>query len=269
MTNLDLIRCDLLSKHGVKHGFSTRSGGVSKDEYATLNITRSRGDQAADIAENRRRLRVSLELDHLAFATQVHGCNVIRVGAIPRGDQPVGEGDALITDQAGIGLVCQTADCTPILILDPVRNVIAAIHSGWRSTVLDVVGETVRAMHESFGCDPANFIAAIGPCISPDNYRVGPEVVEHFELLFAGNDRVLSARDEAGGAQLDVGEACHTQLLQHGVQAGNIWRSSLCTYAESDLLFSARRSHHDGKSGVFGGQCGVIGLGRALERAPG
>jgi YfiH family protein len=260
MSELDLIRCDLLDPHSVNHGFTTRLGGVSKGEYSSLNITRSRGDDAADVAENRRRLRLRLGLDHLVFATQVHGCNVIQVDGSPKGDQSAGDGDALITNQPGIGLVCQTADCTPILIFDPVGKAIAAIHSGWRSTVLDIVGQTIRALDLAYGSKPTDLIAAIGPSISPKNYRVGPEVVAQFERLFTDDDRILSVRDEAGGAQLDVAAACETQLIKHGLQVSNIWRSQLCTYAEPDRLFSARRSHHNAKTGIFGGQCGVIGL---------
>ena len=260
MRDIDLIRCGLLASHRVAHGFSTRLGGVSEGEYSSLNLTRSRGDKASHVAENRLRLRSELGLDHLVFASQVHGCNVIRIDSPPKGDQPAGKGDALITDQPGVGLVCQTADCTPILIHDPARRVVAAIHSGWRSTVLDIVGKTINAMEAAYGSAASDLIAAIGPSISPQNYRVGPEVVAQFETLFADSSGVLSTRDRDGGAQLDVAEACRIQLVGTGLQPGNIWRSSLCTYAETDRLFSARRSHHNGKSGIFGGQCGVIGL---------
>lgn len=260
MSKLDLIRCDLLASHRVTHGFTTRLGGVSEGVYSSLNITRSRGDVVSHVMENRRRLRSEMGLDHLVFAAQVHGSNIIRIDRPPKGDLPAGEGDALITDQLGVGLVCQTADCTPVLIHDPVRGVVAAIHSGWRSTVLDIIGQTVSAMQAEYGSVASELIAAIGPSISASNYRVGPEVVAQFEARFADNSGVLSSRDEDGGSQLDVGEACRIQLVGRGLQPGKIWRSPLCTYAEEDRLFSARRSHHNGMSGIFGGQCGVIGL---------
>lgn len=259
--SLDLLISPLLTgETGLVHAFTTRAGGVSEGPYASLNMTRSRGDSAGHVATNRIRVREALGLDHLVFATQLHGKAVVRVDAAPKGDQSAGEADAMITDRPGIGLVCQTADCTPILIFDPVRRAVAAIHSGWRSTVLDIVAETVAAMKREYDSDPAELIAAIGPSISTANYRVGPEVVAQFEALFADTTGILSPLDEEGGAQLDVGEACRRQLLAAGIPVSQIERSALCTYAEESRLFSARRSHHRGQSGVFGGQAGIIGL---------
>ncbi len=249
-----------MDRDGLVHAFTTRTGGVSEGPYASLNLTRSRGDDPAHIAINRERARTALGLDHLVFATQVHGRAVIEVSGPPRGDQPAGEADALITDQTGIGLVCQTADCTPILLFDPVRRAIAAIHSGWRGTVQDIVTATLEAMGSAYGTQAGDVLAAIGPSISPANYRVGPEVVAEFEAVFADVSGIVSPKDAEGGAQLDVGEACRRQLLAAGVPDASIWRSELCTYAEAARLFSARRSHHRGESGVFGGQAGIIGL---------
>jgi len=260
MISVDLLRADLLSDPSIIHGFTTRKGGVSQGPYASLNLTRSRGDDPAHVATNRDRLKQTLNLDHLAFANQVHGNQVIRVDAPPKGEQAVDEGDAMITNHPGIGLCCQTADCTPILLFDPVNKAIAAIHSGWRSTVKNIIGETISAMGKAYGTKTDDLIAAIGPSISPANYRVGPEVVAEFETVFGDDTAILSARDEDGGAHLDVGAACLHQLIEAGVVPDQIERSALCTYGEPDLLFSARRSHHQGESGIFGGQVGVIGL---------
>ena len=258
--SLDLVTSANLDAPGLVHAFTTRAGGVSEGPYAALNMTRSRGDSAAHVATNRERVRLALGLDALVFAVQVHGKAVIQVEAAPVDGVSAGEGDALITDRPGLGLVCQTADCTPILLFDARRRAIAAIHSGWRSTVLNIVGETVAAMGKAYGTVPGDLIAAIGPSISAANYRVGPEVVAEFETVFGGNGGILSPRDADGGAQLDVGEACRRQLLAAGVAESRIERSALCTYAEEARLFSARRSHHRGSSGVFGGQAGIIAL---------
>lgn len=257
---LDLIRMPGLDRPGLVHAFTTRAGGVSEGPYASLNLTRSRGDDPGRIAENRDRVRRALGLDHLVFATQVHGRDVVRVGGPPRGESPAGEGDALITDRPGLGLVCQTADCTPVLLFDPERRAVAAIHSGWRGTVVNVVGATVQAMIREYGTAPTDLVAAIGPSISPANYRVGPEVVQAFGDAFGNTGGIVSPRDPEGGAQLDVAEACRRQLVMEGVRENAIERSPLCTYAEEARLFSARRAHHRGESGVFGGQAGVIGL---------
>jgi len=257
---LDLVRAGTLDRPDLVHAFTTRPGGESEGVYASLNLTRSRGDQAAHVAANRERVRKALGLDALAFANQVHGRAVLRVDGAPKGDQAVGEGDALITDRPGIGLVCQTADCTPILLFDPDHRAVAAIHSGWRGTVQNIAAATVEAMTEAYRTDPAQLLAAIGPSISAVNYRVGPEVVAEFEAVFDVTGGILSPRDPEGGAHLDVGEACRRQLVMAGLPEAAIWRSKLCTYGEPGRLFSARRSHHRGESGQFGGQAGIIAL---------
>ncbi|RKQ89502.1 peptidoglycan editing factor PgeF [Maricaulis maris] len=257
---LDLVRSDLLDRPGIVHAFTTRTGGVSEGPYASLNLTRSRGDEAAHVSENRDRVRAALGLDALVFATQVHGRAVIRVDGPPKGDQPAGEGDALMTDRPGLGLACQTADCTPILLFDPDKRAIAAIHSGWRGTVQNIVAATVEAMGEAYGTRPGQLLAAIGPSISAVNYRVGPEVVAQFEAAFEVTGGIVSPKDPEGGAHLDVGEACRRQLILAGLPETAVWRSRACTYAEAGRLFSARRSHHQGQSGLFGGQAGIIAL---------
>ncbi|MHA6287451.1 peptidoglycan editing factor PgeF [Maricaulis sp. CAU 1757] len=245
---------------GLVHGFTTRQGGTSEGPYASLNLTRSRGDEAGRVADNRERVRQALGLEQLVFATQVHGRSVLRVDGPPKGEQPAGEADALITNQPGLGLVCQTADCTPILIFDPVQRAVAAIHSGWRGTVQNIVEATVAALGEAYGSRPTDLLAAIGPSISPQNYRVGPEVVAEFEAVFQQSGGILSPRDPEGGAHLDVGEACRRQLIIAGLPETHVQQSPLCTYADRTRFFSARRSHHDGETGVFGGQAGIIGL---------
>lgn len=258
---LDLLTSPLLrDTPGLAHAFTTREGGVSEGAYASLNLTRSRGDDPAHVAENRERVRRALGLDHLVFATQVHGRTVLRIDEPPRGEQPAGEGDATITDRPGLGLVTQTADCTPILLFDPRRRAIAAIHSGWRGTVLNIAAATVEALQREYASDPGDLLAAIGPSISPVNYRVGPEVVAEFQDAFGHTGGIVSPRDPEGGAHLDVAEACRRQLILAGLAEDRIERSPQCTYSEEARFFSARRAHHGGESGVFGGQAGVIGL---------
>jgi YfiH family protein len=260
MTELELLRSEVFENQSLGHAFTTRVGGVSRGPYGSLNLTRSRGDDAGSVAENRERVRGALGFEHLVFASQVHGRGVIRVDGPPKGELPVGESDALITDKPGLGLVCQTADCTPILVLDPVHRAVAAIHSGWRGTVKNIISSTLEAMRLAYGSHPGDLRVAIGPSISPDNYRVGAEVVSEFAASFRDLDGIVSRRDDEGGGHLDVGAACHRQLLDAGVPVAQIDRSLLCTYAESERLFSARRSHHAGETGVFGGQGGIIGL---------
>ncbi|MCW5724177.1 MAG: peptidoglycan editing factor PgeF [Maricaulaceae bacterium] len=251
-----MLQAGVLAGDRVAHAFTTREGGVSEGPYESLNLTLSRGDDAARVAKNRERVRKALGLQALVFARQVHGRTVLRVDSAPENGAGAGEGDALITDRPGLGLVAQTADCTPVLLFDPVRPAVAAVHSGWRGAVQDIAGETVRAMRSAYGSDPQRLFAAIGPAVSKANYRVGPEVLEEFARVFSGLDEGLTGpRDAEGGAVLDVSEAVRRQLVSAGLRPGNIERIPLCTFADQ-RFFSSRRA----RGGPFGGQGGVIGL---------
>tara|TARA_R110002073_G_scaffold121657_4_gene264266 strand:- start:1199 stop:1981 length:783 start_codon:yes stop_codon:yes gene_type:complete len=255
MSDLDFVRADMLALDGLAHAFTTRSGGVSEAPYDSLNLSWKDGDNKAHIAENRARVTAALGLDKLVFANQVHGKTVHRVDAAPVGVWSVGEGDALMSDVPGLGLVAQTADCTPILLFDLETQACAAIHSGWRGTVQNIAGETVAAMGREYGTQPDALFAAIGPAISAQNYRVGPEVLEQFEALFGTLDGLALTRDAEGGAGLDVSEACRRQLVAAGIPQTQVERINACTF-DDPRFFSSRRA----KGGQFGGQGGIIGL---------
>lgn len=261
MSRLDFLTVSSLKAEGVTHVFTTRSGGVSQGPYESLNLTWSRGDDKTAVEENRRRVTEALGLDRLVFANQVHGRTVLKVDGPSEGGWSAGEGDALITNQPGLGLCAQTADCVPVLLFDSANRAVGAIHSGWRGTVQNIIQATLDAMVETYGTDPGNVRAAIGPSISKENYRVGPEVLEQFEALFGPLDNTMAGPlDEESGAGLDVVEACYRQLVAAGVSAGSISRTGGCTFSEESTFFSSRRAARDGHAGQFGGQCGIIAL---------
>ena len=255
MSDPDFVRANNLAFDGLVHAFTTRRGGVSKAPYDSLNLSWKDGDNKAHIEENRARVTAALGLNKLVFANQVHGKTVYRVDAPPIGAWSVGEGDALMTDQPGLGLVAQTADCTPILLFDPKNHACAAIHSGWRGTVQNIAGETIAAMAREYGTQPDALFAAIGPAISAQNYRVGPEVLQQFETLFGTLNGLALPRDAEDGAGLDVSEACRRQLIASGIPETQIDRITACTFDDT-RFFSCRRA----KGGQFGGQGGIIGL---------
>ena len=178
------------------------SGGV----YASLNLGLHRGDEAANVRENYRRLgqAVGFVPSQTVFTRQVHTDQVLRVG---RDDWGTGlerdqaeDCDALITDEPGTALCCFSADCTPILLYDPVHRAIAAIHSGWRGTALGIVQKTVEAMGCAFGTSPAHLRAAIGPCISQCCFEtdyaidISPLCTSCRQDLFWSHRRVGNAR---------------------------------------------------------------------------
>lgn len=261
MSDLELLTAPGFGDDRLIHAFTTRPGGVSEGPYESLNLSWSRGDDKAKVAENRRRVARALGDVDLVFMNQVHGARVLRVDAKPEGAWSSGEADAQMTDVPGLALCAQTADCVPILLFDPVRPAIAAVHAGWRGAVQGIAAATLEAMHAAYGARPEHVQAAIGPAISRRNYRVGPEVLERFEALFGDLDAGLAGpRDEDGGAGLDVAEACRRQLLSAGVREESIAVLDRCTFEERALFFSCRRASKESHAGAFGGQIGAIML---------
>ena len=159
------------SLEGSIHCFSTRYGGVSEGCLSSLNLGTHRGDKPENVYENYRILgsAVGFRPEATVFTKQLHTDMIRRVGRVNRGEGLLREQtevcDAQITDEPGVALVAFAADCTPILLFDPVRQAVAAIHAGWRGTALGIAAKTVAAMMREFGCKPENIHAAIGPCI--------------------------------------------------------------------------------------------------------
>lgn len=256
---LDILRADGFGDDAISHGFTSRVGGVSEGPYASLNLSWSRGDDKAAVEENRRRLGAAFKARPV-FARQVHGNTVLRVDNAPA-DGAAGEGDALITNQPGLALCAQTADCTPVLLYDRETRSIAAIHAGWRGVVAEVIPTAIAALSEAYGARPETLQAVIGPAVSAENYRVGPEVLEQFEALFGPLDEAMALpRDAEGGAGLNVSEGARRQLVAAGVPEARIAWIKACTFAEAERFFSCRRAAREGHPGHFGGQCGVITL---------
>jgi YfiH family protein len=182
--------------------------------------------------------------DHLVRVKQVHG-NVVRIlktGEIPEGATAARpDGDAIVSDAAGLVLAVMVADCVPILVCDPARGAAAAIHAGWRGTCARVGSVAIGAMRREFGSDPANLIAAIGPSVGPDDYEVGESLIEAF--LAGGHagadiDRwFIRSRTKP---HLDLWSANRDQLIAAGLRPANIHLSRLSTAAHPDVFDSYR-----------------------------
>ena len=214
----------------VKHGFSTRLGGVSEGKFATLNFTFTRGDNPEHVMENYRRMAAVLdvEVDRMVLSHQTHTTNVRRVTAADMGKGIVKERDyqdvdGLITDLPGITLVTFYADCVPLYFVDPVHKAIGLSHSGWRGTVNRMGRVTLDAMKHSFGTDPADVIAAIGPSICVNCYEVGADTAEEFKKSFSKDqwDLILSKGCE-DKYQLNLWKANELILKEAGVKPENI-----------------------------------------------
>jgi YfiH family protein len=171
---------------------------------------------------------------------QVHGCEVVHVTDRIASEAPAG--DALVTDCPGVLITVTTADCTPVLLLDPVRHAVAAIHAGWRGTVAGIVGKTVAAMVSLFGSDPKTLRAGIGPTIGPCCYEVGREVWEAAEQRFSyGHRAVHHDTEKPDSAHLDLPGLNTLQLIEAGLLPAQIHSSGLCTSCGQDDFYSYRR----------------------------
>jgi len=241
----------------IQHYISTRAGGVSMDDFRSLNISLGTADDRENILENRVRIATMLQIpmEHLLFPKQIHSAQIKVISAqdlmLAQDDlEEYLEGsDSLITQQANICISVIAADCVPILYFDPTTNTIGASHGGWRGTVKKIAQKTVLAMQKSFGCKPEDLLIGIGPSIGPESYEVGPEVIEAFVEAFGSKEQLVKNETAAGKGHLNLWQANIQQLEEVGVRASQIECAALCTYQHHDVFFSARRL--GGKGGRF------------------
>ena len=234
----------------VSHAFSTRLGGVSKGDFATMNFSFTRVDDRDDVLENYRRMAAALGVDRerMVLTWQTHTTNVRRVTEEDEGkgivrDRDYRDVDGLITDIPGITLVTFFADCVPLYFLDPVHKAIGLSHSGWRGTVKRMGQVTVDAMKEAFGTRPEDIIACIGPSICGDCYEVGEEVADEFADAFHEKYHdVILLKKQNGKYQLDLWKANEIVLKEAGIKGDNLAVTNICTYCNPQLLFSHRRT---------------------------
>ena len=233
----------------VTHAFSTRMGGVSEGPFATMNFSFTRGDDPEAVKENYRRMANALNVDmeHMVVTYQTHTTNVRVVSEQDFGkgvisDRDYRDVDGLITNIPGVTLVTFFADCVPLYFVDTKKRVIGLSHSGWRGTVNRMGQVTIERMKETFGTDPKDVIACIGPSICQDCYEVGAEVIEQFKNNFEScHYEKLFYKKENGKYQLNLWEANRIVLQEAGIPTENISVTDICTYCNPELLFSHRR----------------------------
>ncbi len=241
----------------IRHMFTTREGGVSKDIYESLNLSFTRGDDETAVLENYRRVAQALgtSIDHIVTSDQTHTTNVR-----PVGKEDLGKGitrprdykdvDGMVTDQPGVLLATFYADCVPLYFVDPVHKAIGLSHSGWRGTVGRMGQATVEAMERSFGSQPKDLLCAIGPSICQDCYEVSRDVAEAFIFAFPTHEKEILQAGALGKYQLDLWKANEIVLTEAGVLKEHIDLAGLCTCCNSSILFSHRASK--GKRGNLG-----------------
>lgn len=232
---------------GVTAFSSTRHGGVGKGNYASFNINYYCGDRKEDIMANRKALCQLLGIDAscLVYPHQTHGDVVKTIDSqwmealSPAEKRYNLDGvDAVMTNLSGVCIGVSTADCIPILLYDATHHACCAVHAGWRGTVKRIAQKAVQAMANSYGSEPPQLRAAIGPGISLQAFEVGDEVYHEFEEAHFDMARIARRYRKW---HIDLWECNRLQLVEAGLPEAHIHIAGICTYARHDDFFSARR----------------------------
>ena len=220
----------------IRHAFTTRKGGLG----ARNNGTKSPDDWKA-VAE-----AFGITVDRLVTVNQVHGEAVVTVDGQNYTTMRTAQADGLITNVRGIAIGIETADCVPILLIDPVTPAIGAVHAGWRSTVQKIVQKAIKRMQDEFGSDPSRMIAAIGPAIGPECYEVDEPVMGAVRENFSFWNEVAQSRgrDKWG---LDLVKLNRMELVQTGLAEKNVHSLGMCTSCRKDLFYSFRVEGRTGR----------------------
>ncbi len=227
------------------HGIFTRKGGFSKNSYKGLNVGLNIGDDEESVLKNRDLISETMECEDIVFAKQIHGNDFFLYSDEPeksyyRDNSELIEGDGLITDKIKKLLLIKVADCQPVILYDPVKKVVANIHSGWKGSINNIIGRGVVLLKEKYSSNPIDIVAGIGPSLGPCccefiNYK--SEIPEEF----------WKYKDEKD--HFDFWRISSDQLLNSGVLKENIWLSGICTKCNSDRFFSYRNENETGRFG--------------------
>lgn len=228
---------------GIRHGFFGRAGGVSEDIYIGLNTGRGSDDNPDHVTENRTRVAETLGTSEpkLLSAHQCHSTDVIIADAPwTNGQRP--KVDGIVTKTPGIACSALAADCAPVLFADPIARVIGAAHAGWRGALAGITDKTIEAM-EALGASRENIHAAIGPCIGPNKFEVGPEFVEDF-LAENQQTKALFTPGADDRSYFDMKTYLVRKLLAQGIAKASALPD--CTYTQNSEYFSYRHNVHNG-----------------------
>lgn len=252
---ISYLSFDLFEKANITAAVSCRDGGASEAPFASLNMGFHTGDDPEAVRENRKRFLETLHIDpgSAVSCVQVHGTHIADIGPEDRGrgafsyDDALPGTDGLVTAEKGIALTLNYADCTPLLLADPVKGVIALAHGGWRGTAGNIAGKTADRMVSRYGCRREDILCAAGPALCRDHFEVGGEVIQEMARIFSAEEmETLTAAGTAGKFFFDLPGA-NALLLEHaGIPRENIEMCGLCTW-EDPHFYSYRKEK--GKTG--------------------
>lgn len=235
----------------IKHGFSTRLGGVSEQHLATLNLSFNRNDKPDSVCTNYQNIckSMGIPVESLVFSDQIHDTKIYCATKKDMAGKELGQKklngiDGLITNEPGVTLVTSYADCVPLFFVDVKKRAIGLSHSGWRGTVGRIGAKTVLAMKDAFGTNSTDLLAVIGPSICQECYEVSKDVALQFESEFLTEQiDSLLVKKENGKYQLDLWKANQIILEEAGIPKENISVAAICTCCNNGLLFSHRASN--------------------------
>lgn len=230
----------------VRHGFSTRLGGVSEGDFRSMNLSFTRGDDEAAVQENFRRIctAMGVQKEQVVVSAQTHTVNLYnatradcgRGVVFPREYTDI---DGLLTDEPGVVLCTQYADCVPLFFVDPVRRVVACSHAGWRGTAQGMARVSVERMVADYGCRREDILAGIGPSIGPDCFEVDTPVYEAFCKADVFGEGCFTHGAE-GKYYINLWEVNRRFLRDAGVPDENITITDLCTRCHPEVFWSHR-----------------------------
>ena len=269
--NVPIVRSRLLlGLEGVKHGFSTRLGGVSEGIYADMSVGLLIGDKKEHVLKNYELLGNAIGIDWTRISSphQVHETFIRRIDEEDAGSGIVKElratsVDGQITDKKNVPLIVYGADCVPMLFADPVKGVIGTAHGGWRGTVGGIASKMIEAFQSDYGSDPSNIYLVIGPSAGKCCYEVDEGVAGEFIKLFGDDPEMITPVERKNGDDapddkkymLSLWEANRKLAVAAGVKAEHISVLGICTICNADLFHSHRAT--GGKRGL---NCGIISL---------
>ena len=230
----------------VRHGFSTRLGGVSEGTFASMNLSFTRGDDEAAVRENFHRFCAAIRVnaEDVVISAQTHTANVKIVTAQDRGrgitrDKEYTDIDGLITNDPNVVLCTQYADCVPLFFVDPVKRVVATSHAGWRGTAAGIAAVTVEKMVAAFGCNPQDILTGIGPSIGYCCFEVDTPVYDAFCQVPVFDEGCFTA-NPGDKFHINLQEVNRRWMLKSGIKPEHITVTDLCTKCHPDVFWSHR-----------------------------
>lgn len=239
------------------HFISTRKGGISDGKFAALNVGFHVGDDNFRVLQNRRILSdaIGIDLQKFTFASQCHSTNVAIVDENGRGkgalekDTALVNTDGMVSNVKNICLSVQVADCVPVLLYDPVNQVIASLHAGWRGTVRKIAQEAISKMVQNYGSKAENIYAGLGPSNGPCCYEVGDDVYREARIALGSIKDIIKPAKQSGKYIFDQWEANIRQLKDAGLKEEHIELAGICTQCNSGSFYSSRADN--GLTGRF------------------